>query len=187
MAPEKSTLVEYRHLSAGEFHFAERFPLIIACFSTVFELGGPAARLATYQRCREHLAEDGILALDNSFHGDGEQAAWGKYRPEGLLEFCNSFPHPQNQEVLVHHFEDQHYSPGGLMKMTIFLDATSPIGHVTRICFEVTRYYASPEQTEAELREAGFTRIELYGGFGRERFLAPSLKGRGRQVFIARV
>jgi SAM-dependent methyltransferase len=186
MDPTQSALVEYRQLSAAEFHFAERFPLIIGCFSTVFELGGPAARLATYKRCREHVTENGILALDNSFQGNGEQAVWGKNRPHGLLEFCNSFPHPENPEILVQHFEAQHYDADDRMKMTIFLDATSPVGLVTRRCFEVTRYYASPEQTEAELREAGFTRIELYGGFRRERFLDPSLQGRGRQVFIAR-
>lgn len=72
------------------------------------------------------------------------------------------------------------------MKMTIFLDAISPAGDVSRLCFEVNRYYASPEQTEVELREADFTRIELYGGLRWERFLDPSPQGRGRQVFIVR-
>ena len=34
MDPAQSALVEYRQLSTAEFHFAEKFPLIVGCFST---------------------------------------------------------------------------------------------------------------------------------------------------------
>ena len=176
MDPAHRALVEFRQFNSAEFQLAERFPLIIACFSTVFELGGPAPRLATYKRCREHVAEDGILALDNSFQGSGEQAFWGKNRPDGLLEFCNSFQHPKDPGIFVQHFEAQHYSPDGGMKMTIFLDAISTANDLSRRCFEVTRYYASPEQTEAELREAGFT----------ESNFTAALSGNGSSIRVCR-
>src|SRR5687767_3955043 len=53
------------------------------------------------------------------------------------------------------HFEVQRYGPDGCMKMTVLLDGVDSAGHVLRRGFEVTRHYAEPDETVAELREAG--------------------------------
>jgi len=73
------------------------------------------------------------------------------------------------------------------LDLTAFLDEVSSDGAARRRTFPVLRHYVSPEQTKAELLEAGFRDIQIYGGFKHEPLYDSSLKGRGRQIFIARL
>jgi hypothetical protein len=82
-------------------------------------------------------------------------------------------------------FESQDFGPEGRTELTIFLDTVRPDGLLRRRILSVIRHYVTPEQTQAELREAGFQKIELHGGFKREPFLDHALRGRGRQIFLA--
>jgi SAM-dependent methyltransferase len=71
---QAAELVDFRLEDAATFRRPNCFALAVACFSTVFELGGPEARVAVYRRCFENLRPGGLLAIDNSYYGTGENA-----------------------------------------------------------------------------------------------------------------
>ena len=123
--------------------------------------------------------------MDNSFHDFGEHADWGRPRPARAVELFGSFPHPTKPDTTVWHFESQDDGPEGRMYLTILLDEVTSGGAVSRRAFSVTRHYATHKETLSEIYQAGLTKTELYGGFLRQPFLDPALRGKGRQVFLA--
>ncbi len=182
---EAQSRVEFRLLSMTQFDLPQRFGLIVAPFSTIFELSSAEDRDATYRCCIGHLRDGGVLIIDNWFKGDGQLADWGKPRPHGVVTFLGDRKHPNHSGTRIQHFEAQEYGPDGLMELTIFVDELNQDSGVRRKTFKVTRRYASPEQTRIELERAGFNEVEVYGGFNREQLYDPNLRGRGRQIFVA--
>jgi SAM-dependent methyltransferase len=180
------TLVEFHQGSMTNFDLPQCFGLIIAPFSSILELSGRNDRVATYKCCFRHLTEKGAFTVDNWFRGTGALADWGKPRPSKVLTFLGIHKHPTQQDVGVQHFEAQDYGPDDLMSLTILLDTVNSEGTVRRRTFTLERHYASPEQTKAELVEAGFKDIEMYGGFNREPMYDEKLIGKGRQIFVAK-
>jgi len=170
---------------AAVFVRPNRFALVIAAFSTMFEVGGPEARVRIYERAHENLRAGGKLAIDNSFIGTAELAHWGKPRPSGVRQLLRTFREDGSESRDVFCYETQVYS-GDLMVLTLALERKDPDGSVRETQYTVTRHYATPEQTITELSAAGFTEIEVYGGYEQERIGDPALQGRGRQVFLAR-
>ena len=182
---EVQSLVEFELLSMTEFHLRRRFGLILAPFSTMFELSSAEERAATYCCCIKHLKDGGALIIDNWFKGEGQLADWGKPRPHGVVTFLGDRKHPSQSGTRIQHFEAQEYGSDGLMELTIFVDELNTENTVHRKTFKVTRRYAHPDQTLEELEMAGFDEIDVYGGFNREELYDPNLRGRGRQIFVA--
>jgi SAM-dependent methyltransferase len=180
---KSASLVDFHHMSMTDFDLPERFALIFASFSSILELSGPEDRLATYRCCIDHLADSGLFAFDSSFRGSGALSNWGTPRPQGIVMFSGL--HTKAGRI-THHFEAQDYKSDGRMDLTVFVDELDKKSRVRRKVFTIVRNYVSPEQTKEELREAGFSAVDVYGGFNREPLYDPSLAGSGRQIFIAR-
>jgi len=111
---------------------------------------------------------------------------WGRSRPSVCFQFLRKFPKFDDAKVEVRCYEAEAHGADGLMVMTILLEELAPDGGRTLHSHTVTRYYATLEETQKELGQAGFVGIEVFGHFGRERIGDPALRGRGRQVFLAR-
>lgn len=170
--------------SMTDFRLDERFSLIIAPFSALWELPNAGEREATFRQCLAHLAPDGILAFDCSFKGEGAHAYWGTVRRPHVLRFVGDVTDSHTASPA--HFFDSEYESADGRRLTLFVDTTGRSDSLDRWTLSWTRQYAHPEEVQSELRAAGFTRIEVFGGFGRQPLYAPELAGRGRQVFVAR-
>jgi len=186
MSPEVQARCRLREGDMRDFSLEQQFGLIIIAYSTLLELDSSVDRVSALQCCRKHLKPEGAVAIDNFFYGEGEHKDWGKYRPDHIVLYRGTYPDPTAPDGVIQHFESDIFDRSDMRPVkTIFVDHVSPYGAVQRETLAVSRRYVTPEQMEAELREAGFCNIEVYGGFNREPLYAPSLKGRGRQIFVA--
>jgi SAM-dependent methyltransferase len=177
--------VEFRRGNITKFNYRDRFDLVIAPCSTIFELPGSVARMAAYRKVHQHLNADGVFAFDAWFKGEGKHTGWGKGRPHNLMMFFGSYPHPTDPGITLYHFEAQKYASENEMVLTVIIDQVGPDRVVKREAIDIKRHYVSPEDTLAELKDAGFRKIALYGGFQRQRLYDPTLAGRGRAVYEA--
>jgi len=148
---------------ASQFRFRQpAFSLVCAAFSTIFEVGDRDARAALYRSVFENLRDGGPFALDNSFHGTGDLADWGRVRPSSAFQFFRTFHKDGDMSsVEVNCYEAEAHGPDGLLVMTILLEDLLPDGQRALHTYTVTRYYATPEETERELYQAGFTQVEI--------------------------
>ena len=183
---EAQSLVDFKLQDMTSFVLERQFDFIIAPFSTMLEVISTEDRTATYQSSLRHLSDNGALVVDNWFRGSGHLADWGKPRPHGIVTFIGGRQHPAKADIQIQHFEVQTYQPDGIMELIILVDEITPGGGVRRRTFNLTRCYVSPDQTHEELTRAGFRQIEVNGGFNLESMYDPALRGRGRQIFIAR-
>jgi SAM-dependent methyltransferase len=185
LAP-RSVRPHFIRASMTDFVCPQPVRMVIAPFSALLELQTPEARVSTFRCCYANLHDDGVFAFDNWFRGVGDTAGWGKPRPRQTVQLVGVHEDPDCSDSKIWHFESQDYGPDGAMALTVFLDVVSADGAVRRMSFQVHRGYVGPMQTIEELKSAGFSRVELFGGFRREPFLDPALAERGRQVFLAR-
>lgn len=175
--------VEFRLADMTNFDFDERYALIIAAFSCVFEMSSQDERLALYRRCREHLKPDGVLVIDANFHPRSRKPEWGAVQPSGNVVYKGTFSHPNARRV--QYFVSDLMNENLRLTKAIFLDHLSDDDLVTRVHFDITLHYVPPEQTATDLANAGFGSVRTYGGYHGEELFAESLSGRGRQMFIA--
>ena len=174
---------EFQVADMTDFDLGRTFNLVIAPFSTMLTVR-PPERIATYRRSLAHLAPGGALVVDSWFRGTGKRAGWGNPRPPRVVTYQGA--HALDDEgTVVQHFESYDVGPRGEVRMHLFLDVVSRDGTLRRRTYTLRQHYASPERMEREIREAGFGTVEVYGGWGLEPLYAPSLTGRGRQIFIA--
>jgi SAM-dependent methyltransferase len=170
------------------FSIGRQFGLVVLAFSSLLELNSREDRLSTLRCCCNHLAPDGAIVIDNFFYGEGEHKDWGKRRPDHVMLHIGSYPDPVNAGSTIHHIDSDIFDRQQMRTIrTMFMKHTSPGGLVQQEAIVVVnRCYVPPEMMEQELRDAGLTQIEIYGGFGKEPLYDPRLKGKGRQIFVAR-
>jgi SAM-dependent methyltransferase len=179
-------LLDFQQHDMRDFRLDRKFRLIIAPFSCMGELGEPHDRVRAYRCCLAHLANGGAFVVDCSFHGRGPDKAWGRQIPSDVLLYRGTFPDPEDPHSSIQILKSEKIDETTLVEeMTFLVDHIDAEGHVRRATHLITLHFALPEQTRAELLEAGFTNVEVFGGYGREPLYAPSLMGKGRQIFFA--
>jgi SAM-dependent methyltransferase len=164
--------------------FPEGFGLIMAPWSVLLEIAERDQRIEVYSCALRHLAPGGALAFDVSFHGEGYLSNWGSsHFPHGYVMHEGLVSKSDGTQL--HAYACRKYGTNGSMALTFFLDEISRTGVVRRRVSTVKQKYVSPNDTEAELREAGFKQITMYGSFSRARLYGPEVEGRGRQIIVA--
>lgn len=179
-----SSLATFRHASVVDLELELRPRLIIAAFSCMFEFDRSSDRIEVYRRCRSYLAPGGLFVTDNSYYGSGEFKDWGAQRIDHVVYYRGTVKSDNGNDVQ-HFTSDVFDSTTSKIVKSLFLDNLFVDGRVVRKTFTIQLKYVSPEETTKELTAAGFRTVDLYGGFERQRFLDPALRGHGRQVFIA--
>lgn len=175
--------VTFRQADMTNFEFEERYALIIAAFSCVFEMPDQDERVALYRRCREHLTAEGMLVIDASFYPCGREPEWGAIQPHGALIYKGTYSHPKARRL--QYFAADRMDSRLRLTKSIFLDHLSEHDVVTRVHFDITLQYVPPRTMESELAMAGFTSIRTFGGYDGEPLFDESLRGRGRQIYFA--
>jgi len=168
-----------------DFSLGQQFGLITLAYSSLLELDSEADRKKTLECCRKHLAPEGTIVIDNFFYGEGAHKDWGKFRPDNVVMYYGTYPDPTGSEGIIQQFEADVFDRARMLMMrTVFVDHVSPSGEVRREALTVTRRYVPPEQMHAELSRAGFSHIEVYGGFNREPLYDPAPFGYNSRVRV---
>ena len=163
------------------------FALIFVAIDTWFQIESAEDRKKILLNCRKRLKPNGCFALDTFVWDDGQHEGWSDRRPDGRVFYDGSWADPWVDAGVIQRFRSDVMEPASLhLRRTVFCDHVAKNGEIRRFTLTDDEYYVPPTQIEAELREAGFNGIDIYGGFNREELYAPSLAGRGRQVIIAR-
>ncbi len=141
-----------------DFSIARQFPLAIAPMNVLAELSDDDL-LRTLCTVRDHLTQDGVLAIDLpnpddalSFPGeDGE-----------LIQTFTEQESGHHVQVSAHH----RLAPSGdTVIVTWHYDELLPNGMVTRHRFETTFHLRTPEILQSMLVQSGFAGVRLYGDY----------------------
>lgn len=156
------TTVSYHQGDMRAARLGQRFPLVIAPFNTLMHAYTLADQDATLQTVRAHLAPGGRFAFDLYTPNFGAletlrlEPEWGHIGEDhGELFLLQT--HDPDAQLLTSHY---------------FLDKTDPHGVLTRGRFRLTQRYFHRFELERALLQNGFSRLQLYGDFGRGRYHA---------------
>ena len=115
---------------------------------------------ATLQTVRHHLAPGGVFACD-------------LYTPNftGLdrLRQVREWEHVGGERVELFLYQT-HDADAQLVTSRYYLDRVEEDGTLTRQTATLTQRYYTRFELERALYQAGFTALNIYGGFGKERF-----------------
>ena len=154
------TNVTYHQGDMRSAHLERTFPLVVAPFNTLMHLYTLADQDAALQTVREHLAPGGRFAFDLYTPNFGElnvlrlEPEWEHVGGEHGDLFLLQTQDPDTQTLTSHYF----------------LDKTDEHGVLKRQRFRLTQRYFYRFELERLLAQHGFTRVQLYGSFERERF-----------------
>ena len=156
--------VTYHQGDMRSARLGQTFPLVIAPFNTLMHLYTLKDQDAALQTVREHLAPGGRFAFDLYTPNFGElnvlrlEPEWAYVGGEHGDLFLLQTHDPDTQTLTSHYF----------------LDQTDEHGVLKRQRFRLTQRYFYRFELERLLAQHGFTRVQLYGSFERERFHAAS-------------
>lgn len=148
------------------FHLAVCFRLILLPCNT-FSTLSTAGRRSTLERIQEHLAPDGrfVASLPNP-RLLAQLPTWSEAEVEEV------FPHPLDGEPVqvssTWKRTRQHFT------LTWHYDHLLPDGRVERLSAHVQHHLAPVETYLAELQDAGFSAVELFGDFDRSPYSPDS-------------
>ena len=180
--PEAGSRVRLRRGDMRSLALGEQFRLVIAAWSTFFELSGPEERRQALARMYNHLQPHGLLILDCSVYDIGK-VGWGRSVP----------PPPQSAPktytgdgydlkcVETRTFDEATYR----LDVTVTIDGRRGEEPVFNEC-TCTLYYATPESVRAELFAAGFSQVDTIGYYDGIGLYDPSHAADGRQIHLAR-
>jgi SAM-dependent methyltransferase len=182
--------IEFHDMDACSIHLGEqRFGLVIAPWGVMLEVGERALRLEVYRSVLRHLVPDGAFAFESWFHGSGRLASWGaSQRANGCVMLDSIADDPFEPGAKLFSFGLRKYidEKKGISNVVFMVDRVRPGGQLERHIAQIRQYYVSPEETQTELWEAGFGDIKTYGSFDGRPLYDRSLRGKGRQIFVAR-
>lgn len=172
--------------SMEEYSSETKFSLIIAAYSSLMEVAGAESRIKVLRCCYNNLKENGKLAFDNFFQGTGTQENVEIPCLDGALSYRGTVSNPSNaSETLQCFVADTFNAEADTLTSNVFIDHIDGIGAVRRKTFSVCWHYVSPEQIKEELKEVGFSNVEIFGSFSRQPLYDPALNGNRRQVIVA--
>lgn len=163
--------VTYRQGDMREVRLGRRFPLVIAPFNTLMHAYTLADQDATLRTVREHLEPGGRFAFD--LYNPNEKN-FGEF---GVMRLEPEWSHVSDEGDL---FLVQHHDPDAQMITShYYLDRTDERGVLVRQRSTLTQRYFTRFELERMLYGAGFTQLQLYGDFGKNRYdaAAPHLIG----------
>jgi SAM-dependent methyltransferase len=150
----------------------ERFPLVIAAFNTLMHLPTLDDQDAALATVAAHLAPGGAFAFDLFMPRFG---ATGVMRREAEWQDVGG---SQSELFLL----QEHDPAAQSVESRYLLDTVSEDGTLRRRTATLRQRYYTRFEIERALRQAGFARLELHGGFDRRPFGqdAPHLVGLAR-------
>jgi len=158
------------------FSLPYQFNLVIIAFSTWHELHTGGNRKQTLSCIFQHLKQGGCLAIDNKIYS-------AKDPRYGLLRHrMTTF---ESNEIVtcfdVNTFDEKSINCN--IRKLVFVDRVVPSeGNMKRQVYEFVFTYQPADKVIAELKQAGFSEVEVYGGLNYEPLDSTSK----RQVFLAR-
>ena len=143
-----------------EVRLEPTFPVVIAPFNTLMHAYTLAEQDATLQTVRHHLAPGGVFACD-------------LYTPNftglGRLRQVREWAHVGGARAELFAYQT-HDADAQLVTSRYYLDKVREDGTLTRQTATLTQRYYTRFEIERALYQAGFTSLNIYGGFGKERF-----------------
>jgi SAM-dependent methyltransferase len=160
--------------------------LIVIAYDSLFQFLEGDSRRQFFQRAHARLAPGGTFAADAFFWSADQNRDWSDRRPDGTVFFDGSWENPFGTRGTLVRFRADKMDSGTLRSArTVFCDHVAIDGKVYRDILRDQELYVPPDQLESELRGAGFSQVDIFGGFNREPLFDPCLQGRGRQVVVA--
>ena len=165
--------VTYRQGDMREVRLGQRFPLVIAPFNTLMHAYTLADQDATLRTVREHLEPGGRFAFD--LYNPNFRENFGAFGVLRLEPEWSSVGGENGDLFLV-----QHHDPDAqLITSHYYLEQTDERGVLKRQKSTLIQRYFTRFELERMLYQAGFTHVQLYGDFDRDRYsaAAPHLIG----------
>lgn len=159
-----SEQVRYRQGDMRALELGERFSLIVAPFNAFMHLYTLSDQDAALAGVSAHLTRGGLFALDLYNPNFG---ALGALRREAEWAHVGG----ERAELFLYQTVDQ---DAQILETRYYLDRVDEDGRLRRDTATLTQRYYTRFELERALRSAGFTHLQFYGSFERERYTAGS-------------
>lgn len=156
--------VRYQQADMRELMLGTRFPLVIAPFNTLMHLYTLNDQDAALAAARAHLAPGGLFAFDlynPVFHG------LDRLRREAEWDHVGG----EHAELFLYQSLDE---DAQVLETRYYLDHSGEDGLLRRETAVLKQRYFYRFELERALLGAGFTHLQFYGSFARERYHAGS-------------
>jgi SAM-dependent methyltransferase len=167
-----SDRVRLRQGDMRRLRLDETFPLVVAAFNTLMHLYTLTDQDEALSTVAAHLAPGGTFAFD---------LFQPRLGPQGLLRREAEWDHVGGEHSEL--FLVQEHDPAGQTIVShYYLDTTGSDGLLRRRSARLRQRYYTRFEIERALRQAGFSRISLYGDFDRRPLAAdaPRIVGLAR-------
>ena len=158
--PNRVTLVQ---ADMRTLNLERRFPLVLAPFNTLMHLYTVPDQDAALSAVRRHLAPGGAFALDLYNVFEPNLGAMNVVRQEAEWRGVGG----ANAELFLvqHHDRDEQ-----VLESRYYLDTVGGDGGLTRRRALLKQRYYTRFELERALSRAGFTQLQVYGGFDKRRY-----------------